>query len=56
MNAPLDLAQQAITFRLNGTDTEALPGETIIEVADRLGVPMPSLAFHCASSESGLYT
>ena len=47
MNAPHehDLAQQAITFRLNGADAEALPGETIIEVADRLGVSIPRLCY-----------
>ena len=47
MNAPHEhsLAQQAITFRLNGADAEALPGETIIEVADRLGVPIPRLCY-----------
>jgi formate dehydrogenase major subunit len=47
MNAPHehDLTQQAITFRLNGADAEALPGETIIEVADRLGVSIPRLCY-----------
>src|SRR5262245_30350486 len=45
MNAPLDLAQQAITFRLNGSDVDALPGETILEAADRLGVEIPRLCY-----------
>src|ERR1041385_2619398 len=47
MNAPLDvgLAQQAITFRVNGKDVDAFPGETIIEVADRLGVSIPRLCY-----------
>ena len=37
MNAPLEsgLAQELLTFRLNGADVEALPGETIIQAADR---------------------
>ena len=46
MNAPERmLEQQAITFRLNGDEVSALPGETIIEVADRLGVEIPRLCY-----------
>src|SRR5437763_7154810 len=47
MNAPLDrgLAQETVTFRLNGNDVEAFPGETIIQTADRLGVSIPRLCY-----------
>ncbi len=47
MNAPHEqaLLQDAITFRLNGDDVSAAPGETIIQVADRLGVPIPRLCY-----------
>ncbi|MGA8031120.1 MAG: 2Fe-2S iron-sulfur cluster-binding protein, partial [Casimicrobiaceae bacterium] len=45
MNAPVEAlaAQQPISFRLNGAEVEALPGETIIEAADRVGVEIPRL-------------
>ncbi|HEY5365251.1 MAG TPA: 2Fe-2S iron-sulfur cluster-binding protein, partial [Casimicrobiaceae bacterium] len=46
MNAPLPReVQQAVEFKLNGADVVAQPGETIIEVADRLGVPIPRLCY-----------
>src|SRR3954463_13452745 len=47
MNAPLDrgLAQETVTFRLNGNDVEAFPGETIIQTADRLGLSIPRLCY-----------
>ena len=47
MNAPHEqaLLQDAITFRLNGGDVSAAPGETIIQVADRLGVSIPRLCY-----------
>ncbi|MCC7217592.1 MAG: formate dehydrogenase subunit alpha [Burkholderiales bacterium] len=47
MNAPRepDMAQESIAFRLNGRDVAARPGETLIEVADRLGVPIPRLCY-----------
>src|SRR6185437_2947118 len=34
-----------IAFKLNGDDVLAKPGETIIEVADRLGVSIPRLCY-----------
>ncbi|HET8874700.1 MAG TPA: formate dehydrogenase subunit alpha [Casimicrobiaceae bacterium] len=34
-----------IAFRLNGADVLATPGETIIEVADRVGVSIPRLCY-----------
>jgi formate dehydrogenase major subunit len=34
-----------IAFRLNGEDVLATPGETIIEVADRVGVSIPRLCY-----------
>ena len=40
----------AIRFRLNGSDAEALPGETIWHVAKRLGIELPHL---CYSPEPG---
>src|SRR6185369_100532 len=44
MNAPdAVLAQEIIAFKLNGEQVEALAGETLIEVADRLGVAIPRL-------------
>jgi formate dehydrogenase major subunit len=39
------LAQELIAFKLNGDDVQALPGETLIEVADRLGVAIPRLCY-----------
>jgi formate dehydrogenase major subunit len=47
MNAPIDagLKQEPIAFRLNGNDVQAYPGETLIQVADRLGVPVPRLCY-----------
>ena len=47
MNAPVDAvaAQQSIAFRLNGVEVEGLPGETIIEAADRIGVEIPRLCY-----------
>ena len=39
------LAQEVIAFRLNGENVEALPGETLIEVADRVGVAIPRLCY-----------
>ncbi|HEY2816419.1 MAG TPA: formate dehydrogenase subunit alpha [Casimicrobiaceae bacterium] len=47
MNAPLDrgLAQEMVTFRLNGNAVEAFPGETIIQIADRIGVSIPRLCY-----------
>ena len=47
MNAPLDpaLAQELVTFKLNGRDVEAHPGETIIQAADRIGVDIPRLCY-----------
>ncbi len=47
MNAPVEAPamQQALAFRLNGIEVEARPGETIIEAADRAGVPIPRLCW-----------
>jgi formate dehydrogenase major subunit len=46
MNAPLPRElTQGVTFKLNGDDIVALPGETIIEAADRLGVSIPRLCY-----------
>ena len=39
------LAEQLVAFKLNGEDVQALPGETLIEVADRLGVEIPRLCY-----------
>ncbi len=41
MNAPAGV----IEFTLNGAPTSALSGETLIQVADRLGVPVPRLCY-----------
>ncbi len=45
MNAPHEavLDQAAIRFKLNGAEVRAIPGETILDVADRLGVEIPRL-------------
>src|SRR4029453_9466735 len=46
MNAPDSvLAEEVIAFKLNGENVEAFPGETLIEVADRLGVSIPRLCY-----------
>ncbi|MBS0325965.1 MAG: formate dehydrogenase subunit alpha [Proteobacteria bacterium] len=47
MNAPHDAltAQQSVPFRLNGAAVEALPGETILQAADRVGVSIPRLCY-----------
>ena len=47
MNAPLTraLTQERIAFRLNGREVEASADETIIQVADRLGVAIPRLCY-----------
>ena len=48
MNAPVEagLEQEMIAFRLNGEEVVAAPGETLIEVADRIGVPIPRLCYN----------
>ncbi|MEO8485651.1 MAG: formate dehydrogenase subunit alpha [Betaproteobacteria bacterium] len=46
MNAPHEAAvEQTVTFKLNGADVGAAPGETLLEVADRLGVAIPRLCY-----------
>jgi formate dehydrogenase major subunit len=45
MNAPAAADVRTIEFSLNGATVEARDGETIIEVADRLGVPIPRLCY-----------
>jgi len=39
------LSQEQIGFRLNGEEVSASPDETIIQVADRLGVAIPRLCY-----------
>jgi len=39
------LRQDHIAFRLNGEEVGALPNETIIQVADRLGIAIPRLCY-----------
>ncbi len=39
------IAQDNVAFRLNGTEVSASAGETLIEVADRLGVSIPRLCY-----------
>jgi formate dehydrogenase major subunit len=36
---------EPVTFRLNGEDVVAEPGESILEVADRIGVSIPRLCY-----------
>ena len=45
MKEPLLKSKENITFSLNGRDVEALPGETIIQAADRLGIEIPRLCY-----------
>jgi formate dehydrogenase major subunit len=47
MNAPLThaLEREQIAFRLNGDEVSAFAEETIIQVADRLGVEIPRLCY-----------
>ena len=37
--------EKTITFELNGNQVEALNGETILEVAERIGVEIPRLCY-----------
>ena len=47
MNAPLThaLEREQVAFRLNGEEVSAFGDETIIQVADRLGVAIPRLCY-----------
>jgi len=46
MNAPLPRElEQGVAFKLNGEDVIAGAGETIIQAADRIGVPIPRLCY-----------
>src|ERR1700761_3178963 len=47
MNAPVEpiVVQEHTLFRLNGEEVAAMPGETIIEAADRYGVEIPRLCY-----------
>ena len=49
MNAPEkffeNISKQTIKFKLNGKDTDALSGETILDVADREGFEVPRLCY-----------
>ncbi|HEY8623765.1 MAG TPA: 2Fe-2S iron-sulfur cluster-binding protein, partial [Casimicrobiaceae bacterium] len=47
MNAPYEKALdvQRTEFRLNGVELSALPGETIIQAAQRHGVDIPHLCY-----------
>ena len=45
MNAPAEVGIRTIEFALNGNAVTANEGETIIEVADRLGVAIPRLCY-----------
>ena len=49
--APPDSA--AIAFTLNGRDVAARPGETILEVADREGIPIPRLCYQDGLEPAG---
>ena len=56
MNAPRDaalVAEDAIVFTLNGEEVAAAPGETIIQVADRLGVSIPRLCYKAGYRPDG---
>ena len=46
MNAPIAPEEVvAVEFSLNGVTVGARPGETLIQVADRLEVPIPRLCY-----------
>jgi formate dehydrogenase major subunit len=45
VNAPHELLQETVAFTLNGIEVAASADETIIEAADRLGVPIPRLCY-----------
>ena len=55
MNAPHEtfVAQEAVVFSLNGADVSAAPGETILEAADRAGVPIPRLCYKAGYRPDG---
>jgi NADH dehydrogenase/NADH:ubiquinone oxidoreductase subunit G len=42
-----------ITFRINGKEIGANPGETILEAASRVGIEIPTLCYHPALTPSG---
>src|SRR5450432_4351439 len=41
----LDADAPTVTFLLNGQEMRALPGETLIEIADREGIEIPRLCY-----------
>ena len=47
MNAPIapEAVQEVVAFSLNGVEIAAAPDETILEAADRIGVPIPRLCY-----------
>ena len=45
MNKPIEMPAQAITFTLDGREVEARPGETIWQVAQRMGTDIPHLCY-----------
>jgi formate dehydrogenase major subunit len=55
VNAPLDrgLEQQHVAFQLNGSEVAALPGETILEAADRHGIEIPRLCYKAGYRPDG---
>lgn len=42
-----------ITFKINGKEIGAHPGETILEAASRVGIEIPTLCYHPALTPSG---
>ena len=42
-----------ITFKINGKEIGANPGETILEAASRVGIEIPTLCYHPALTPSG---
>src|ERR1043166_9207354 len=45
MNAPITSLAQPVEFKLDGQTVAALPGETIIQTAQRLGTHIPRLCY-----------
>ena len=55
MNAPIAPEEVlAVEFSLNGVTVGARPGETLIQVADRLEVPIPRLCYKPGMNDAGV--
>src|ERR1700704_5990275 len=49
----LDTEAATVTFLMNGQEMKALPGETLIEIADREGIEIPRLCYKAGMEAVG---